>query len=304
MKVNLAKSAGFCFGVRRALRIADETAARGGKVFMLGEIVHNEDVLRDIERKGIRRIRRLSRGGGSRTLLICAHGVPSGLMQRARSLHYRVVDATCPMVKHIHRIASDMEREGRRVIVIGDKDHDEVRGIVGQLRTEAIVIDSVADIQASIMGGIKKAAVVVQSTQDIGKVLKIKKKIQGLVHDLRFHNTICKPTSQKQREILSLAVRNDVVVIIGSRTSANTRRLYELSRLLNPRTHWVGSKDDLKPCWLRNAKRVAVGAGASTPESVTAGVIGLLLTLGKRRAGMSGKAKKGRSIARKPASRT
>lgn len=268
MKVHLAESAGFCFGVKRALRIAEETAARGGRVFMLGELVHNEHVLRDIERRGIKRIHRLSRGRGRRTLLISAHGVPESVIERARRFGYSIVDATCPMVKHIHRIAVAMEREGRNVLVIGDCDHDEVRGIVGQLNNGAIVIDGRRGKFPKEVGKIARAAVVVQSTRELSGVLKTVAGLRQTIRDLEFHNTICRPTGKKQKEIMSLAKRNDVVVIIGSETSANTKRLKEIAVALNPRTHMVGSVRDLDPRWFRGLRTVGVSAGASTPESL------------------------------------
>jgi len=269
MKVHLAKSAGFCLGVKRALRIAADTAAGGGHVFMLGELVHNEHVLRDIERQGITRIRRLSKGEGPRTLLICAHGAPDSVMKHARRLGYSIVDATCPMVRHIHRVAVDMEEHGRTVVVIGDRDHDEVKGIVGQLKHKAIVVDDPSRMPVEKLRRIRKAAVVVQSTQDAAKVGRIVATLRTLVKDLQFHNTICKPTGQKQKEIMSLANGNDVVIVIGSVTSANTTRLFEISKAINPKTYQIGSAKDLKPCWFAGARTVGVSAGASTPDSLT-----------------------------------
>jgi 4-hydroxy-3-methylbut-2-enyl diphosphate reductase len=278
MRVTVAKSAGFCSGVRRALKIAYETAEQGGDVFMLGGIVHNEDVLRDIAAAGIVQIHELADGNGA-TLLISAHGVPLETLERARELGYRVVDATCPMVKAIHRTALELEQAGRTVIVIGDRDHDEVRGIVGQLQTEAIVVDSVADVDGDVMKAVDKAGVVVQSTQNEKRVRALVDELGQYVSDLEFHDTICKPTRVKQREIMSLPVDNDAMIIIGSKTSANTGRLYELSKSLNERTYWVRSVKDIDPSWFEGAETVGVGAGASTPDEITAAVVAYLQEL-------------------------
>lgn len=276
MKVHLAKSAGFCLGVKRALRIASATAAEGGRVYMLGELVHNEHVLRDIESQGIRRIRRLSKGRGPRTLLICAHGAPDAIMKRARRLGYRIVDATCPMVRHIHSVAADIEKYGRTVVVIGDRDHDEVKGIVGQLHTKAIVVDDTSRLPVAELRKVKSASVVVQSTQDAAKVGRILDTLRTLIQDVEFHNTICKPTGQKQKEIVSLAKANDVVVVIGSVTSANTTRLFEISKAINPKTYRIGSAKDLKTGWFAGARSAGVSAGASTPDSLTNEVVATL----------------------------
>ena len=272
MKINLAKSAGFCFGVKRALRIALDTAVRGRRVYMLGDIVHNEDVVREIEKTGIKKIKRLGIGK-NKTLLIRAHGAPINTIKKALSLDYKIIDATCPMVCEIHKIAQDMEQKGYRVIVIGDKNHDEVRGIIGQLKGKAIVIDSPKHISLKMIKNIKRACVVVQSTQNLNSVLKIMGFLKSYIKELKFFNTICKPTRMKQEEIRKMPRENDVMIIIGSKTSANTRRLYEISKAINERSYWISSKSEIRPEWFKEATTVGISAGASTPDSTTADVV-------------------------------
>ncbi|MBM3250579.1 MAG: 4-hydroxy-3-methylbut-2-enyl diphosphate reductase [Candidatus Omnitrophica bacterium] len=266
MQINLAKSAGFCFGVKRAIDLALKTAGKGGRVYMLGDIVHNEDVISKIQKAGIKKIKALS-AGRDKILILRAHGTCIQTLRRARHLGYTVVDATCPMVKEIHRIAKEMEKEGRRVIIIGDKKHDEVHGISGQLKKSAVVIDSIGSFPLNRMKKIKKAAVVVQSTQDTEKVLEIVAALKRLIPELRFYNTVCRPTRIKQEEIRRMPLENDLMIIIGSKTSANTKRLYEISRSLNKRSYRVQSKKDITPDWFRGVKTVGVTAGASTPDS-------------------------------------
>ena len=275
MKINLAKSAGFCFGVKRAIDIALNSAAYAKNIYMLGDIVHNETVVRQIKKAGIKKISRLSDGSG-KTILIRAHGVPLLTLNKAINSGYRIIDATCPMVKEIHKIAKDMEEKGYTIIVIGDKNHDEVRGIVGQLRGKAIVVD---DIRNTPKRTFKKACVVVQSTQNIQKVLKIIKTLKPHAKELKFFNTICKPTTMRQDETRRLPLENDAMIIIGSRHSANTKRLYEISKSLNARSYWVGSKEDIKKSWFKGIKSVGITAGASTPESTTQNIINCLKTL-------------------------
>lgn len=279
MRVSVADSAGFCSGVKRALKIARATIDDGGPVHMLGEIVHNESVLSDIAHAGARSIKRLDDGRG-KTLLICAHGVPARKIRDARRRGYRVIDATCPMVKRIHRLALELEREGRRVIVIGDSRHDEVKGIVGQLKKRAVVVSSLRDARGKALRRLGKAGVVVQSTQNQDHVMRIVEELKTRVPDLTFHNTICSPTRSKQREMASLPLCNDVMIIIGSSTSANTRRLYQISKSLNSRTYRVKSKAEIDPRWFRRARTAGVGAGASTPDHIIREVVDYLAEVG------------------------
>ncbi|NQS99990.1 MAG: 4-hydroxy-3-methylbut-2-enyl diphosphate reductase [Candidatus Omnitrophica bacterium] len=272
MKINLAKSSGFCFGVKRALEIAHKTIRSQKNICMLGDIVHNEDVVREIRKAGINKINKLSKGSG-KTLLIRAHGAALLTFQRARKLGYKIVDATCPMVKEIHKIACDLEKKGYRIVVIGDRRHDEVQGIVGQLKSKAIVIDNPRRIPVKKLKGIKKAAAVVQSTQNIENVAKIVQILKNQINEFKLANTICRPTRIKQEEIKIMPLKNKVMIIIGSRTSANTRRLYEISKALNKRSYWVQSRNELKRVWFRQVESVGVAAGASTPETTTKEVI-------------------------------
>ena len=272
IKINLAKSAGFCFGVKRAIDIALKTSASDKKVFMLGDIVHNEDVVKEIQRAGIIKIKRLQ-PGRDKTLLIRAHGAPQDTFKKAYSLSYKLIDATCPMVKEIHKIAKDIEESGYQVIVIGDKLHDEVQGIVGQLKTRAIIIDDSKHIPIKSLSKIKKAGIVVQSTQNLEKVIRIADILKRHIRELKFFNTICNPTRMKQLEIKSMPKANGLMIIIGSKTSANTKRLYEISKLLNKKSYWISSAKEIKPLWLKGVVTVGVTAGASTPDSTTKEVI-------------------------------
>lgn len=278
MVINLAKSAGFCFGVERAIKIALETVKDNKNVEMLGDIVHNEHVIKAIKKAGIKKIQKLTKGK-NKTLLIRAHGTSTITLDKAKRLGYNIVDATCPMVKEIHRIARTMEEQGYKLIIIGDKKHDEVSGIVGQLNDKTIVIDAQKNVPLNNIKKLKKACVVVQSTQNIDKVNQIVTVLKRYIKDLKFFNTICRPTRIKQQEIKSMPLENEVMIIIGSKTSANTKRLFEISKSLNPQTYWVQSKHDLKRKWFKGIKAVGITAGASTPDSITKQVIRCLRTL-------------------------
>ncbi|MFA6217719.1 MAG: 4-hydroxy-3-methylbut-2-enyl diphosphate reductase [Candidatus Omnitrophota bacterium] len=275
MKIKLAKSAGFCFGVKRALSIALKTARSKSPVHMLGDIVHNEDVVKEIKALGIKKITKLRNGKG-KTLLVRAHGSCNAILKSAMERGYTIVDATCPMVKEIHRIVKKAENLGRRVIIIGDTLHDEVHGITGQLKQKAIMIDDPRRIPFASISKIKRATVVVQSTQNLNKALEIVEKLKSRIIDLEFCNTICKPTKIKQEEIKQMPLVNDCVVVIGSKKSANTKRLYEISKALNPRTYWVQSQQNLRKDWFNGMRSVGVTAGASTPDATTNKIIGAI----------------------------
>jgi len=267
MKIHLAKSAGFCFGVKKAITTALETAKTKKPVFMLGDIVHNEEVVKQIRQTGIKKISRLTTSGIGKTLLIRAHGCSKHTLEQAQKLGYRIIDATCPMVKEIHKIARSLENQGYQIIVIGDKKHDEVLGIVGQLRAKAIIIDKLQNMPLEKIKKITQAGIVVQSTQNLRRVLEILKILRKYIPKIAFHNTICNPTKMKQNEVKAMPLENSVMIIIGSKTSANTKRIFQISKSLNHHSYWVNSAKEIKRIWLNNAKSVGITAGASTPES-------------------------------------
>ena len=222
MKITVARSAGFCFGVKKALKIALDAAATSDQVEMLGDIVHNEDVVAQIERSGIKKVCTLT-SGKNKTLLIRAHGVGKNTLEEAQRLTYNIVDATCPMVKEIHRITEEMDDKGYKIVIIGDKKHDEVRGIMGHTKSRALVIDGIENIPLEEIKKTDKAAVVVQSTQRLENVLEILEALKPHIAKLKFFNTICRPTRIKQEEMKSLPLENNVMIVIGSKTSANMR---------------------------------------------------------------------------------
>lgn len=280
MKIQVAKSAGFCVGVKRALDIAKNYAKGAKQIYMLGDIVHNEKVIEDMKKIGIKKINKLNRGE-NKTILIRAHGAAKSTYKNAKKYGYKIIDATCPMVKEIHKIAQNQEKKGYKIIVIGDEKHDEVKGIIGQLNKQAIVISPSKSIKSGQFKDIKKAAVIAQSTQNIEKVKKVIDKIDKYIPRLKFINTICGPTQQKQNEIKKIAKNNEVVFIIGSRMSANTKRLYQLSKNINPHTYWIQNKNEIKSSWLKNVISVGVAAGASTPENIITSTIKKIKNIAK-----------------------
>lgn len=272
IKITLAKTAGFCFGVKRALQIVKASSDKYSNIEMLGDIVHNEMVSRDIKGLGIKKVKKLS-PGKNKVFLIRAHGISKQKIRKAKDLGYKVVDATCPMVKEIHEIASGFEKEYRKVIVIGDKKHAEVKGIIGNIKTNPLIIENMDSNIRNALKDIKKAGVVVQSTQNLEKVEKITKILKEKIKNLKIANTVCDTTRQKQKEIKKMPKQNDMMLIIGSKKSANTRRLYEISKSINKKSYWVQRGKNIKKDWFRNIKKVGITAGASTPDYTITSVI-------------------------------
>jgi len=169
-----------------------------------------------------------------------------------------------------------MGQNGYTIIIIGDKNHAEVKGIAGQISTDPIIISSCDSIPHQKIKDLKKAAIVIQSTQMIENAEEIHEALKPEVDDLKYFNTICKTTKSKQAEIKTLPLENDIVIIIGSKTSANTNRLYQISKSLNEKTYQVMSEKEIDPAWFKNVKKVGVSAGASTPDEAIERVVNYL----------------------------
>jgi len=276
MQINIARSSGFCFGVRRAIDICVDLSKSRKQVYVLGDIVHNSHVVNDLARKGIRKKKRISPDGNA-ILVISAHGASRETFKKAREKGYRIIDATCPKVKDIYKIARRLEKNNT-IIIIGDKGHSEVKGIAGQLRKKPITIESPDKIPLKKLRKVKRAAVVTQSTQTIGNINNIMEKLVKIVPGVRLHNTTCRITVVKQREIETLPLKNDIVLIIGSPTSANTKRLFQIAKKINGRTYWIESEKDLKKRWFKGAEKVGIMAGASTPDEVVDAIVSVLKT--------------------------
>jgi len=274
VEINVARSSGFCSGVRAAIDIGKGLAGKRGNVYVLGDIVHNSFVVKDLERRGIKKIKSLKPRRGA-TLIIRAHGAAKSVFKNAREKGYRIVDATCPKVKDIYRIARRLEKT-RDIIIIGERHHDEVKGIAGQLSRKPFIVGSpgeVAGKTALKLARIKKAAVVTQSTQSASNISKVMEKLYEVVPDIKLYDTTCRITKVKQEEIRSIALGNDMVFVVGSRTSANTGRLYEIAKSLNKRTLWIESAADLRLPGKSLPERIGIMAGASTPDEITGEIV-------------------------------
>lgn len=278
MKILLAKDAGYCFGVRDAVDLAYETAKKHGDVYMLGHIVHNENVVNALDGAGAKVVDTLEEVPDGKPILFRAHGTSVDTWGDAKSKDMNIVDATCPLVWEIHEEVKKLESEGRKIIIVGDHGHDEVVGIASQVKDPIIVA---TPEEAAALRKTKRAGVVSQSTQTIENVQEIINIIMTKVFDLRFVNTICFPTKRNQKQIKELAKQCDVMIVIGSFTSANSKRLTALAKERNKNSYQVTCADDIKLDWLKNAEVVGVSAGASTPDIIIDEVLTKIKEIGQ-----------------------
>tara|TARA_Y100001958_G_C21223195_1_gene548563 strand:+ start:940 stop:1800 length:861 start_codon:yes stop_codon:yes gene_type:complete len=277
MKILLAKNAGYCFGVRDAVNMAYDTAEKHGDVYMLGHIVHNENVVEDLDKAGAKVVDSLSDVPEGRPVLLRAHGTHVDVVEEAKNKKMNIVDATCPLVRDIHDEIKALENDGRKIIIIGDHGHDEVIGIASQVKNPTIVATAEEAIQ---LRKTKRAGVVSQSTQTIENVQDIVNILMSKVVDLRFINTICFPTKRNQEQIKELSTQCDVMFIIGSFTSANSKRLTDLSKERNKRSFQVTCASDINEKWLEDCNTVGISAGASTPDNIIDEVLNRIKEIG------------------------
>ncbi len=278
MKILLAKDAGYCFGVRDAVSLAYETAEKEGEVFMLGDIVHNENVVEELEEAGVKVVNSLDKVPDNKPILFRAHGTVPDVWKESKMREMEVVDATCPLVTEIHEEVKKLYSENRKIIIIGDHGHDEVNGIKEQVENAIVVANPEEAMQ---LRKIKKAGVVSQSTQMIENVQEIINILMTKVFDLRFVNTICFPTRRNHEQIKNLSEICDIMIVIGSFTSANSKRLTELAKMRNERTFQVTSAEDLEIDWFQSSDTVGISAGASTPDNIISEVLDKIKSIGK-----------------------
>jgi 4-hydroxy-3-methylbut-2-enyl diphosphate reductase len=265
MKVYKANYSGFCFGVKRAIQNAKDCAFKCKNVYIKGDLVHNEIVCKEIEKVGIKKVHSLEEIPPNSTLIIKAHGEPLKTYQAARAKKIKIEDATCPMVLAIHKKARKMEEEGYEVIIIGDRHHEETIGILGNIK-KGIIVENKKDIGKIKFN--KKVGVVCQSTQNIENVTRLISQISKKTEELLFINTICQPTKLRQREVEKLALKCEAILVVGSKKSANTKRLYYIAKKINNNAFWISSTEEVKKEKFRHYHSVGIIGGASTPQYV------------------------------------
>ena len=270
MEVTVAKSAGFCFGVKRAMDMVYAEADNCEKVYTLGPIIHNEQVVEDLEKRGVYAIDSPADlpKGEEATVIIRSHGITKEVFEELEKKNVRVVDATCPFVKKIHNIVQEKKSEGYEIVVVGSASHPEVQGICGWCGNDCTVLQTPEEAENFRCFGDKKICLVAQTTFNYKKFEDIVDILRKKSYDILVMNTICNATEERQTEAGTIARKSDAMIVIGGKHSSNTRKLYEICKNECLNTHFIQTLDDLDLKLFQSFRSVGITAGASTPNKI------------------------------------
>ena len=268
-EVILAKSAGFCFGVQRAM---DTVYAEADKknVYTYGPIIHNTEVVNELESKGVKAVNDISEipEPEKSTVIIRSHGVSKAVYESIKNSGAKIVDATCPFVLKIHKIVKDASAEGDQIVIIGNEKHPEVEGIMGWSETPVHVVDTVEKAEKLKLDKSKNVRVVSQTTFNYKKFQDIVEIIAKKGYDITVLNTICNATEVRQTEARKVAQCSDVMIVIGDRHSSNTQKLFEICKNECKNTYYIQTSDEMDYTQIRSNNNVGITAGASTPNNI------------------------------------
>ncbi|MBD5444713.1 MAG: 4-hydroxy-3-methylbut-2-enyl diphosphate reductase [Lachnospiraceae bacterium] len=270
MEVILADNAGFCFGVKRAVDTVYEQAKSGERIYTYGPIIHNEEVVADLRKKGVgvieseEELENIKEG----CVVIRSHGLPENICEKIKRQGLKCVDATCPFVKRIHEIVRKESEAGKQIVIIGNPGHPEVEGIKGWCRTPAIVIESIEEAQNFSYDGEKDICVVSQTTYNYNNFQYLVEIIEQKGYNVIVVNTICNATEVRQAEAAKIAAQVDIMIVIGGNHSSNTRKLYEICMKECQNTYFIQTLDDLHLELPKSVRLVGITAGASTPNNI------------------------------------
>ncbi len=270
VEVILAKSAGFCFGVRRAVDAVYDQVEKTGKIYTYGPIIHNEQVVDDLTKKGVEVINsyeeltKITEG----TVVIRSHGVEKAIYELIENKGLTLVDATCPFVKKIHKIVEKESMSDSHIVVIGNRNHPEVQGIVGWANGDVYVVENEQEAEKITFCDERKICIVSQTTFNHNKFQELVEIFQKKGYYVSVVNTICNATSERQKEAYEIALKVDAMIVIGGAGSSNTQKLYEICRGVCKNTQYIQTLDDLVFDSTESIKSVGITAGASTPKKI------------------------------------
>ncbi|MCR5396557.1 MAG: 4-hydroxy-3-methylbut-2-enyl diphosphate reductase [Lachnospiraceae bacterium] len=273
MNIRLAKSAGFCFGVKRAVEIVEKQIEQNQKrkIYTYGPIIHNEIVVSEFEQNGVSVIEensdlsQLEPG----VVIIRSHGVPKKVMDELNNFGFEIVDATCPFVLKIHKLVQEFDEAGYEIVIVGNETHPEVEGIIGWIPSGRYhCISSIEDFENLNISLDKKIGIVSQTTFNYDKFQELVEKIEQKGYDICAKNTICSATEERQKEAVEISKEVDAMIVIGGKSSSNSRKLYEICKSNCNNTYFIQTDDDLDLSVLQSIDDVGITAGASTPKKI------------------------------------
>ena len=269
MKIIKAESAGFCFGVKRAVDTVYEQVGKKN-VYTYGPIIHNEEVVKDLEQKGVKVIKDISELDNIEKgiIIIRSHGVSGDVYDTIKNKGFEIVDATCPFVLKIHKIVKEESENGSQIVIIGNENHPEVQGIMGWSVSPVHVVDTVEKAEKLELDKENKVCVVSQTTFNYNKFQELVEIIMKKGYNINIRNTICNATEERQTEARQIAQRVDAMIVIGGSSSSNTRKLYEICKNECNATFYIQTLNDLDLNSLGMADCIGITAGASTPNNI------------------------------------
>lgn len=278
MEILVAKTAGFCFGVRRAMEMVASALKEGKRpLYSLGPLIHNPRVVKELEAEGLQMVDTLAQIPGG-TVVIRSHGVGPSVYQGAQDQKLEIIDATCPFVKNVQQLAVFLRDEGYQVLIVGEPAHAEVKGVLDSVAGEALVVESIKDLDTCQIQ--PKVGIISQTTQDLTNFQQITGAVLPWAKEIRVYNTICLATSQRQAEVGELSRKVDLMIVVGGKNSANTSRLTEISRMNGTPTYQLESAQEIDEAWFQKVNKVGITAGASTPDQQINEIIEKLIHLG------------------------
>ncbi len=263
MEIILAKSAGFCFGVKRATQMAFDATQAHDQIHSLGPLIHSPQVVEKLEQQGVRVCKRVADIPGG-AVVVRSHGITSKEQQQLAEKSLEVIDATCPFVKKAQEYATHLSEAGYLLVLVGEADHPEVQGIYSYAKGEALVIASATEARS--LPSSRKIGIVAQTTQSLENLQEIVSVCLEKAKELRVYNTICDATTVRQNEARKISAAVDLMLVIGGYNSANTTRLATLCEEQQPRTFHIETAEQIEPDWFAEVEKVGITAGASTPS--------------------------------------
>jgi (E)-4-hydroxy-3-methyl-but-2-enyl pyrophosphate reductase len=263
MRILTPKKIGCCFGVNRAVKLTEEALSKGVPAYITGELVHNDAITRKLSERGLREVKSINDVKGG-MLIIRAHGISPNERAKVETKKIEIVDATCPIVRQAQIAAKRLEQEGYQVLIVGDKDHAEIKGILGHLSDKALVVANHKEVDQAKLK--YKVGLIFQTTHSVELCRDVVAEVMRVAHEIKIINTICADIRKRQEDAVKLAQEADLMIVVGSHHSSNTLKLKKLCHKYNKNTIQIENAKYLKPAALKGVKSVGIIGGASTPD--------------------------------------